>query len=138
MIIRIYQPTDRDQVVALWNDVFNNPAGRNEPHGSLDRKEAMEDELFFVAENGDEIIGTVMAGYDGHRGWLYSVAVAKNRRREGIATDLVRHAIDVLTKRGCPKINLQILADNAEVVAFYESLGFRVEERISMGKIVAE
>ena len=136
MQIRIYQPTDREQVIALWNDVFNNPAGRNEPQGAIDRKAAMDDDLFFVGADGDRIIGTVMAGYDGHRGWLYSVAVASNRRGNGLGTALVRHAEQALAELGCPKINLQILADNTDVVAFYEALGFRTEDRISMGKII--
>ena len=138
MQIRNFQTADRQQVVALWNDVFNNPTGRNEPHGAIDRKEAMNDNLFFVGLEEDKIIGTVMAGYDGHRGWLYSVAVAKDKRKGGFGSQLVRHAEQVLAELGCPKINLQILADNAEVVAFYESLGFRCEERISMGKINSE
>lgn len=138
MHIRNFQPADRDQVVKLWNDVFNNPTGRNEPHGSIDRKEATDDGLFFVGVDGDKIIGTIMAGYDGHRGWIYSVAVSAKRRHIGLGTALVRHAEQALAKLGCPKINLQILPDNAEVVAFYESLGFHTEERISMGKIISE
>ena len=137
MNIRNYESTDRDQVVALWNEVFNHPRGRNEPHRSIARKEAVKDDLFFVAVDGDTIIGTVMAGYDGHRGWLYSVAVAPKRRKDGLGTDLVRHAEQALAKLGCLKINLQILPENSDVVAFYQSLGFQVEERISMGKIIA-
>ena len=137
MNIRPYQSADRGQVVALWNEAFDHPTGRNEPHGSIDRKVAIRDELFFVAVEGEQIVGTAMAGYDGHRGWLYSIAVARHRRRGGIGTKLIRHAVDALTQRGCPKINLQILAENADTVAFYESLGFQIEERISMGKIIA-
>ena len=136
--IRNYHSTDRDQVVALWNDVFHQPTGRNDPQRSIDCKVAVEDELFFVAVDQNQVIGTVMAGYDGHRGWLYSVAVAKVQRRDGVGTQLVRHAEQVLKDLGCLKINLQILADNAEVVNFYESLGFRVEERISMGKTLVD
>ena len=138
MQIRTYQSSDRQQVIALWNDVFSHPTGRNEPQAAIDRKVATDDELFVVAAEGDAIIGTVMAGYDGHRGWLYSVAVAADRRQAGVGTQLVRHADQALAKLGCPKINLQVLPDNAEVVAFYESLGFRTEERINMGKIVSD
>ena len=74
-----------------------------------------------------------MAGYDGHRGWLYAVAVDHPHRRHGIARRLVAHALDALRQLGCIKVNLQIRSDNAQVVAFYESLGFCVEDRISMG-----
>jgi hypothetical protein len=74
-----------------------------------------------------------MAGYDGHRGWLYAVAVDHPHRRHGIARHLVAHALDALRQLGCIKVNLQIRSDNAQVVAFYESLGFCIEDRISMG-----
>ena len=74
-----------------------------------------------------------MAGYDGHRGWLYAVAVDHAHRRNGIGRQLVRQALDALRQLGCIKANLQIRSDNAEVVTFYESLGFCIEDRISMG-----
>jgi ribosomal protein S18 acetylase RimI-like enzyme len=75
-----------------------------------------------------------MAGYDGHRGWLYSVAVHPSHRREGLGAKLVRHAEDALITRGCMKINLQIVSANASVADFYEALGYSIEPRISMGK----
>ena len=75
-----------------------------------------------------------MAGYDGHRGWLYSLAVAPEARRRGLGSQLVVHAQSALAKLGCQKLNLQVRADNGEVAAFYQSLGFDIEERISMGK----
>ena len=77
-----------------------------------------------------------MAGYDGHRGWLYSVAVSKEHRRRGIGKKLIEEAVDSLSEMGCVKVNLQIRAENYEVKEFYESLGFAVEERISMGVFV--
>ena len=75
-----------------------------------------------------------MAGYDGHRGWLYAVAVLPAYRRDGIASALIREAERRLLALGCPKINLQVVAANASTAAFYEKLGYAVEERISMGK----
>ncbi len=77
-----------------------------------------------------------MAGYDGHRGWLYAVAVDQTMRRRGIGERLVAYATAELKKRGCKKLNLQIRADNYSVEAFYKDLGFNVEERLSMGKHV--
>ena len=75
-----------------------------------------------------------MGGYDGHRGWVYSVAVHPKHRRRGIGGAFIRQLEAALAERGCLKVNLQVRATNAEVVAFYEKLGYVVEERISMGK----
>ena len=77
-----------------------------------------------------------MGGYDGHRGWIYSLAVSPEHRRHGVGTRLVRHVEARMSELGCPKVNLQINIDNRDVVAFYESLGYRVEERICMGKVI--
>jgi ribosomal protein S18 acetylase RimI-like enzyme len=82
------------------------------------------------------VVGTVLAGYDGHRGWLYSVAVHPAHRRRGLGARLVHHAESVLTGRGCMKINLQIVSTNESVKTFYEALGYSTEPRISMGKRV--
>ena len=79
-----------------------------------------------------------MAGYDGHRGWIYSLAVAPRFRRRGIATALVHHVEQALAARDCPKINLQILPSNSAVIAFYHKLGYTLEDRISMGKITPQ
>ena len=87
-----------------------------------------------MALSGNEVVGTVLAGYDGHRGWLYSVAVHPSLRRKGIGMNLVRHAEGALTARGCMKINLQIVSSNESVKTFYESLGYSTEPDISMGK----
>ncbi|MFC1597622.1 GNAT family acetyltransferase, partial [Planctomycetota bacterium] len=92
------------------------------------------DNLLFVAIEKGQVIGAVMAGYDGHRGWLYAVAVDPNERRNGIGRKLVDHAVLSLKDLGCIKINLQVRSSNAKVVAFYRNLGFKSEERISMGK----
>jgi ribosomal protein S18 acetylase RimI-like enzyme len=89
--------------------------------------------LFFVAEIGGEVVGTVMGGYDGHRGWVFSVAVSEAHRWRGIGT-LVSHLEATLAERGCLKVNLQVRASKARVVAFYEVLGYRIEDRVSMGK----
>lgn len=75
-----------------------------------------------------------MAGYDGHRGWVYYLAVDPAYRRNGIGTALMEKAEGLLVQKGCPKLNLQIRVDNSDLQAFYEKLGYTVEERISMGK----
>ncbi len=126
--------THRDQVIALWEAVFGYETAHNRPGLAIDKKLAVEDGLFFVAMRGAEVIGTLMAGYDGHRGWIYSVAVHPEHRKQGVGSKLVVHAERALAGRGCMKINLQIVAGNASVAAFYESLGYAVEPRVSMGK----
>ncbi|WPN61407.1 GNAT family acetyltransferase [Pseudomonas sp. P9_35] len=124
----------RLSVMQLWETVFGYETAHNTPSLAIDKKLAVSDGLFFVALAGDEVVGTVLAGYDGHRGWLYSVAVHPAHRRKGLGANLVRHAEGALTARGCMKINLQIVSANENVKTFYESLGYSVEPRISMGK----
>lgn len=124
----------RHAVIALWETVFGYETAHNTPSLAIDKKLAVADELVFVALRDEEVIGTVMGGYDGHRGWLYSVAVHPAHRREGLGAKLVRHAENALIALGCMKINLQIISANASVAAFYEALGYSIEPRISMGK----
>ncbi len=128
----------RSQVVALWETVFGYEAAHNSPSLVIDKKVAVDDQLFLVAVAGHEVVGTIMAGYDGHRGWIYSVAVAPACRRQGIGARLVSSAEHALTRKGCMKINLQIMEGNEGVAAFYASLGYSVEQRVSMGKRILE
>ena len=134
--IRQFQVPDAPQVVELWLSIFAYPTPHNRPELAIQNKLAFQPELFFVAAEGDRILGTVMGGYDGHRGWIYSMAVNQAARRKGIGSALVRHLEAELRKLNCGKVNLQILVHNEEVVAFYEALGYHVEPRISMGKIL--
>lgn len=120
-------------MIALWEKVFPDDPPHNAPAKVFDAKLAMHDGMLFVATDSGAVVGTAMAGYDGHRGWLYTVAVAPERRRRGIGAALVRHAVDALRLAGCTKVNLQIRAGNTAVRGFYESLGFEAEERLSMG-----
>jgi len=119
----------------LWRRAFPDDPPRNHAASAIPIKLALKDDLFWVAlDEAGAIIGTTMAGWDGHRGWLYSVAVDERQRRSGVGKALVEHAITALHERGCAKVNLQIRAGNEEVAAFYESLGFAVEPRTSMGR----
>ena len=128
----------RDQVIALWQAVFGYETAHNRPDLVIDKKAAVNDGLFFVATAGPEVVGTVMAGYDGHRGWIYSVAVHPAHRKQGIGSALVSHAERTLAGKGCMKINLQIMDGNESVAAFYSSLGYSTEKRVSMGKRIKE
>ncbi|MBN3802219.1 GNAT family acetyltransferase [Paraburkholderia sp. Ac-20336] len=136
--IRCFDTSDTEAVVALWQEAF--PEYRDvtrpqrNPYLSIENKLATQPELFFVAVLDARIVGTVMGGYDGHRGWLYSLAVDASLRRHGIGTRLVAHVESALTKLGCPKLNLQVLSAKAEVRAFYDALGYRADAVISLGK----
>jgi ribosomal protein S18 acetylase RimI-like enzyme len=136
-IIEYADESHRQQVIHLWQTVFGYEAAHNTPGLAIDKKLAVQDGLFFVAHVDEAVVGTVLAGYDGHRGWLYAVAVHPSYRKQGLGAALVRFAEHALTARGCMKINLQIVSGNDSVAAFYESLGYAVEKRVSMGKTVS-
>jgi ribosomal protein S18 acetylase RimI-like enzyme len=134
MQIRTFEESDTAAVTSLWEQSLPNRTGHNSPAAAIRRKLEFQRELFFVGEDACRIVGTVVAGYDGARGWLYSVVVDPAVRRRGLGTLLLRHAEQALRDLGCAKINLQVMPDNAAVVGFYRTLGYDVEERISMGK----
>jgi len=135
--IRQYEDsTDRAHVIDLWRNIFGYETAHNEPTLVISKKIVTNDGMFFVATEGASIVGTVMAGYDGHRGWLYAVAVHPVHRCNGLGSRLVRFAEAALTEVGCMKINLQLLATNEATAAFYKSLGYSVEPRLSMGKVL--
>lgn len=124
----------RMQVINLWDKTFGYPDARNKPSLVIDKKIAVGDGLFFVAEEHGQVVGTIMAGYDGHRGWIYSLAVSEAHRHKDIGTFLLSRAESELANRGCVKINLQVVESNSGVCEFYTKNGYHVEPRISMGK----
>jgi ribosomal protein S18 acetylase RimI-like enzyme len=134
MQIRPYQDADEQGVIALWKEALPDAAPHNDPATAIRKKLAVDRELFLVAAVDGAVVGTVMGGYDGHRGWVYAVAVDPRFRRRGIGAALIRRLEVILAERGCLKVNLQVRASNAGVIAFYEKLGYGVEERVSMGK----
>jgi len=118
----------------LWEQVFGYNASHNVPGLAIAKKVAVADGLFFVATHELAVVGTIMAGYDGHRGWIYSLAVHPDWRKRTIGSALLGHAENELCARGCVKINLQIIEGNEAVEAFYRANGYLTEKRISMGK----
>jgi ribosomal protein S18 acetylase RimI-like enzyme len=136
MDIRPFLDSDQEAVIALWRQVFAYTTPHNDPASVIRHKLAVQRELLFVATVESALAGTVMGGYDGHRGWVYSLAVAPRFRRQGIGTALMRRLEKALADQGCPKINLQALSSNSAVVTFYRKLGYNVEERVSMGKVM--
>jgi len=131
--IRPFREADEAQVVALWRACgLTRPW--NDPHRDIARKLAMQRELFLVGEEGGRIVASVMAGYEGHRGWVNYLAVDPGRRRAGLGAQLMQRVEELLLAQGCPKINLQVRASNAEVLAFYRALGYAQDEVVAMGK----
>ena len=132
-VIRPFAPADEDSVVELWS-ACGLVRPWNDPRKDIRRKRGVRSDLFLVAERGDDIVGSVMAGYDGHRGWIYYLAVAPALRRQGIGRLLTRAAEARLLAEGCPKVNLQVRTSNLDVVAFYEALGYSPDDVVSLGK----
>jgi len=135
--VRPYRDTDEAAVVALWSRLFPDTRQWNQPAAYIRRKLAVQRELFLVGAIEARAVATVLAGYDGVRGWIYHLAVAAGRRRAGIGRAMMAEAEAKLRALGCPKVNLQVRTDNAEVVRFYERIGFTVERRVSFGKALS-
>jgi ribosomal protein S18 acetylase RimI-like enzyme len=136
--IRSYAANDFNDVKQLWQLVFANNERWRAPEFAIPAKLTVQPDLFLVAAYENRAIGTVMAGYDGVRGWLHAVAVSPAYQGRGIGSALLREAERRLAALGCPKINLQILDSNSSVVEFYRRLGFVIEVRISMAKPIGK
>src|ERR1035437_6522866 len=131
--IRPYGPADETAVVGLWA-ACQLIAPLNNPHQDIARKLRVNPEWFLVGELDDKIVATCMVGYEGHRGWINYLAVAPGNQRRGIARQIMEEAERLLREVGCPKINLQVRTSNAQVIEFYKSIGFKVDDVVSMGK----
>jgi len=133
MQIRPFHLDDEKAVVELWTrcDLVR---PWNNPHKDIQRKLKVDPEWFLVGILDGQIIATVMAGYEGHRGWLNYLAVAPEFQRRGFARNIVVEAERILREAGCPKINLQVRTTNKGVIGFYKSVGYDVDDAVSMGK----
>ena len=133
MKVRSFQPTDEAAVVALWQACgLTRPW--NDPHADIARKLAEQPGLFLVGTVGAELVATAMAGFDGHRGWVYYLAVAPRHRRQSYGRTLMQEAERLLMQRGCPKLNLLVRSSNVEVIEFYRKLGYVQDEVVGLGK----
>jgi ribosomal protein S18 acetylase RimI-like enzyme len=131
--IRAFVVADTEPVVALWRS-----AGLvvpwNDPYRDIERKLTVQPELFLVGESDGTVVATAMVGYDGHRGWVNYLAVDPDRRGQRLGALLMAEAERLLAERGCPKLNLQVRSTNTGVIEFYRSLGYHVDEAVSLGK----
>lgn len=131
--IRPFSPDDREQVLDIWRQCgLTRPW--NNPDIDIDRKLRVQAELFLVAEIDGRVVATVMAGYEGHRGWMNYLGVLPAFQKRGLARDLIRVVEQRLMALGCPKLNLQVRTDNQQALAFYRGLGYHVDEAVSLGK----
>jgi len=131
--IRSYQASDESAVIDLWHR-SNLVVPQNNPRKDIEMKCKVQADLFFVGTVRDRIVATAMAGYDGHRGWIYYLAVDPDYRQQRIGRRMMEKAESALKMRGCPKINLQVRTSNQSVISFYERLGFSDDEVIGLGK----
>jgi ribosomal protein S18 acetylase RimI-like enzyme len=122
-LVRTADAADHAPVIALWEDAgLTRPW--NDPQKDLDRHAAVSPDLLLVADDDGRLVGTAMAAYDGHRGWLYYLATAPDRRGEGIGRALVAEAERRLLALGCPKVQLMVRPGNEGVLGFYDAIGY--------------
>ena len=137
MQIRKFVSGDQDRVVALWT-VCELTRPWNDPAADIARKVAVGDDLFLVGEVDGDLVATVMAGYDGHRGWVNYLAVDPQQQNHGLARQLMREAERRLRDLGCPKVNLQVRTTNQAAMRFYERIGYTTDDVISFGRRLIE
>ncbi len=122
----------QDAVIDLWRKC-GLIVPQNDPAEDIRKKLDFQPELFFIGLLDGNVIGSIMAGYEGHRGWINYLAVVPEYQGRGYGRKLVQKAIDELRKIGCLKINLQVRKSNTSVIDFYKRLGFKEDDVVSLG-----
>ena len=135
--IRAYRESDQDAVVGLSREC-GLVVPQNDPKKDICRKLSIQRELFLVGSMGSKLVATVMARFDGHRGWINYLAVATGSQNRGFGRRMMDAAEARLREMGCPKINLQVRSSNADVIEFYRAIGYSVDDVVSMGKRLEE
>ena len=133
LVIRKYEDKDEEQVINLWKQC-NLIVPQNDPHEDIKKKMEFQPNLFFIGTVNNEVVASIMVGYEGHRGWINYMAVLPEYKNKGFGRQLVNKAIDELKKLGCLKVNLQVRECNKDVIEFYESCGFSNDRVVSLGK----
>ena len=135
LLIRPFLEGEEEALVSLW-DICRLTVPSTNPFKDIARKLKVQAELFLVGYLEDMLIASVMAGYDGHRGWIYYFEVHPDFQARGYGRQLMENIENGLRELGCPKINLQIREGNDKVFSYYQKLGFVEEKRINMGKMI--
>ncbi len=133
MNIRPFHSADTEAVVNLWV-ACGLVKPWNDPYLDIELKQRVAPELFLVGEVNEQLVATAMGGYEGHRGWVNYLAVAPDLQGGGYGRQMMRALERRLIARGCPKLNLQIRTNNIDVIAFYEAIGYKQDDVVSMGK----
>ena len=133
MIIRAYNHNDLSAVIKLWRDT-GLVVEQNDPEKDINRKLMVDPDLFLVGELENKVIGSVMGGYEGHRGWINYLAVSPSHQRKGYARILMNEVEKLIHEKGCPKINLQVRDTNKAVLEFYAAIGYADDSVIGLGK----
>ena len=137
LLIRKYKPTDEQKVIDLWSEC-NLVFPWNNPKRDIERKLNDSPDLFFVGELDGEIVACCMSGYDGHRGWIYYLAVKPELRNQNIGSLMIKHAEKKLESLGCPKINLMVRIGNEGVFSFYQKIGYVDDPVVVLSKRLYE
>ena len=127
--IRPFTEADRAAVIALWQ-ARNLTRPWNDPDSDIALCMSKPESTILVGESGSRIVASVMCGHDGHRGWLYYLAVEPSFQKSGYGRAMVKAAEDWLLARGVPKVMLMVRPENERVRAFYAALGYDLEERL--------
>ena len=133
MKIRCYKNADLESVISLWGEC-GLLVPQNNPVKDIERKLNVDPDLFLVGTDADELVATVMGGYEGHRGWINYLAVRPSEQRKGYGQLMMQAVEQKLKEKGCPKVNLQIRKNNVKVIAFYSALGYGNDHVVSLGK----
>jgi ribosomal protein S18 acetylase RimI-like enzyme len=131
--IRPFQSSDESDLIALWARC-NLIRSWNDPRKDIQRKLQVQPELFLVGMFNDTLAASVMAGYEGHRGWINYLAVSPDYQGQGLGRQIMHAAEERLRAMGCAKINLLVRSTNQTVLDFYDRLGYTRDEVFCLGK----
>jgi ribosomal protein S18 acetylase RimI-like enzyme len=131
--IRPIRGGEDEAVIALWTACgLTRPW--NDPVADLNLAKDGATSTVLVAADDAGISGTIMVGFDGHRGWVYYLAVDPERRGSGLGRSLMGAAQDWLTNKGAPKLQLMVRADNEAALGFYQRLGLERQDVVVLGR----
>jgi ribosomal protein S18 acetylase RimI-like enzyme len=133
MLIEPLAPARIDDAVALW-EAAGITRPWNDPRADLARALAAADATVLSGIQDDVLVATAMVGHDGHRGWVYYLAVREDARRCGHGAAIMRACETWLARRGVPKLNVMVRADNAATRGFYGALGYGADDVVVLSR----
>lgn len=137
MIVGELAPAEGEAAVALWRACgLTRPW--NDPHDDLALALATPTSTILAGRIDGRLVATVMTGFDGHRGWVYYLAVAPDQQRAGHGAAMMRAAEDWLRDRGVPKLNLMVRGDNAAATGFYAAIGYDRSDVVVLQKFLKD